>query len=201
MTETAKELKFYLGLILAIVLFSLVIADSVMVMLGIEQDYDTFFTLEPEEILVSLTLTPVLEEIFFRTHLSYQKKHFFGVLLMAVASGLLFYSVSTVVSIVFGLLFLLILLFYDKAVEMILGNGQKVTFIATAVLFSLIHHAYLTGYDFSVATKLSILLLNYLPIGLFLGHIRYKLGLVHSIIGHSIYNTLILTGNTIVLHI
>lgn len=180
-----------------VIAYSQLIVDPIFSFLSIDNKTEKFDTLSLNEIIISLALVPMLEEIGFRTHLSMKKKHFFGVFIM-----LLFFCVSYndlgIIFIVTVLALILVLTFYfDKASFILLKKYPLFTFYVTSILFCVFHYSYVAAYDFFVVYKIGLLLLSYLPLSLLLGYVRKEMGLLASIIMHSIYNIIILLSNSL----
>lgn len=193
-----KKVTFFYGLIVVIGLYNLIVVDAVFAKIGIVEEYDTFFSFDSVEIVASLIFAPIIEEILFRTHLSPSKKYFFGFPLMLLVCGIVFFELLPIITILFALLIVGTIIFYDKVYDIISANYTQPLFILTSILFCLFHISYLESYNFSIFKKVIVLLINYLPISILLGIIRRKFKLANAIFGHMMYNLILLGGNTLI---
>jgi hypothetical protein len=186
-TFKAKEL-FNFILLLAFVYF---ITDPISTFFGDTSHTKTFGDFDLIGIFSALMFAPVIEEVTFRMHLSGQKKHAWGVLLMLVTFTLFMkLGWALVALLLFGGF---IFIYYDEFAEFISVRYYNPVFYITAFLFSLAH---INNIDSHILLHYKIIIiLTYLPIGIYFGYIRKKYGLVMAILAHSFYNLSVLTLN------
>ena len=191
------KLKIYLAILVIIKIYNFLIVDNIFFTLGINSTSSNFQNISIIGFISAIFIAPIIEEIIFRTHLNFKKKHFFGLILMLLAFAVVFNSSGWYFTVIAVSLSILILVFHDKFQYLIQVRYQKGTFIVTSILFCLIHYSYLNEYNFSVLEKIGLLLLHYLPLSLFLGVLRKKSGLVPSMGAHSLNNFLSILGNSL----
>lgn len=153
--------------------------------------------MQTSQIISAFILAPIIEEVIFRIYLSFKEEHYFGVLLFVIASALQFYQLGWFYLFILGIIFLLILLFYEKSRIIISIKHPEITFWVTSVVFCFFHYSYLSEYSFNLLPQIGLLLLGYLPLSLYLGYIRNKQGLIISIIAHCLFTFISVIGNSL----
>ncbi len=183
-----RELLFFLMLLSYIFL----ITDPIGILLGITSHTQTFKDFHFQGLFRVLVLAPVLEETFFRIHLSGEKKHAWGVLLMAIPLSLTFnFGWVLIILLLFGGF---IILYYDEFSNFISVRFFNPIFYITSLIFAITHYHQIDTEMFY--GKIIVILIAYLPIGIYFGYIRKKYGFIAVIIVHSLYNFSILTINS-----
>tara|TARA_B100000378_G_scaffold68420_1_gene51538 strand:- start:2064 stop:2702 length:639 start_codon:yes stop_codon:yes gene_type:complete len=184
-------------LFFCIVIFALFISDPLLRVIGIDFRNYTFKRMQTTQIISAFVLAPIIEEIIFRTHLSFKQSHHFGVLLFTIACSLQFRHQGWFYLSIFGVIFLLISFLYEKSHVIISIKHPRITFWFTSVVFCFFHFPYLSEYDLNLLTKVGLLLLGYLPLSLYLGYLRKSQGLIFSIMAHSFFNFFSVIGNSL----
>lgn len=192
-----KDLIWTIVVFIFIIAYGFIVVDNIFKLLKINNNIDTFYNLSGIEFVSAIFIAPILEEFIFRTHLSYERKHFYGILLIILASGLFYSDLGVYFLLFLFLLFIIIVFFYNKTQVLLMIRFPKATFLSTSIIFCVFHFFYLKDYDFTFLNKVMILLLHYLPLSLFLGFIRKKYGLSYSMMAHSVNNILVLLGNSL----
>jgi hypothetical protein len=153
-----------------------------------------------KSMVLSVFVSPIVEELAFRLHLrSNNLKFSFGFISLIILLVLAFFNLKFSDNYWICFIFLLSLsplLFvllnqYNLSIERIIVNNFKSVFYTTIVLFALIH---LRNYELH-DTSLFVMFLLITPqiiAGFFLGFIRMRLGFVYSIVFHSLHNSMML---------
>jgi len=197
-----KDVIRYLLLLLCIVLFTSFVIDPILAYyLDVTGAKDTFISLTSLETISAIIIAPVIEEIIFRTHLSFKRKHFYGIFFLIVYVGIIFNTFVVVTFIFVAAVLLFVLIFYEQTLKIVIVKNQKLTFFATSILFGCSHFFLLDAYDFGFFLKFTVLMLYYLPIAFLLGKIRKNHKLIFPMAAHSLYNVLTLFVNTIICYI
>ncbi|MGF1587047.1 MAG: type II CAAX prenyl endopeptidase Rce1 family protein [Bacteroidales bacterium] len=184
-----RELVIYSVLLIYIYL----IADPLSTLLGTSFHTQSFNSFDMPDILAIVIIAPFIEEITFRVHLSGEKKHAWGLLLMVFTFSIFLEFWWTVVIILLfgGFVFLL----YEGFSEFITGKFFNMIFFISCILFSLAHYNEIDSDSFYI--KILIVLI-YLPISIYFAYTRRKYGLIIAIGAHSFYNFSVLTINSLV---
>ena len=193
-----REFRNYVSLLFIIKIYNFLVVDKIFFSLDIGSNLSNFQNISIIGFISAIFIAPIIEETIFRTHLSFNKKHFFGVFLMLLTFAI-FFSLTggwiyAIIVISIGTLFLV---FHNKFRYLIQERYHNGTYIFTSILFCIINYSYLKGYNFSVIVKIGLLLLHYLPLSLYLGVISKKFGLVSSMGAHSVNNFLSIIGNSL----
>lgn len=168
-----------------------IITDPIGALLGISSQTQSFKDFDISGILRVLILAPIIEEVFFRTHLSGQRKHAWGVLLMVIPLSFIFnIGWALIILLLFGGF---VILLYDKFSEFISEKFFNSVFYISSLLFAFAHYYQI---DAELYGKLVIIIIAYLPIGLYFGYVRKKYGLTIAICTHSLLNFSVLAINS-----
>jgi len=185
-----KELLIFTGLLCYIY----IITDPIGTLFGISSHEQTFGDFDMSGILRILIFAPLIEEVFFRIHLSGQKKHAWGVLLMLIPLSLIFnLGWIIIILLLFGGF---VILFYDKFSEFISEKYFNPVFFISSFLFALAHFHQIDAETFF--GRFLIIIIAYLPIGIYFGYVRKKYGLAIVICTHSFFNFSVLTINSLI---
>ncbi len=152
-----------------------------------------------QSIFFTVLFSPVFEEIIFRSLLKFKK---INIILFIVTNLLLWFvaffrsKMSSPVFfmlpiLVFGLLSLLLWFGRDK-IEQYISSNFKYFFYGTALIFGLVHASNFTGNIYLILAFSPILGGPQIVLGLILGYIRMKNGLVYSVLFHVLINSLFL---------
>ncbi|MGF1587048.1 MAG: type II CAAX prenyl endopeptidase Rce1 family protein [Bacteroidales bacterium] len=188
-----QQLKFQDFIIFSLLLVYIYFIAGPIVSLVESYNIKAFSDIDLKELLAILIVAPLIEEISFRTHLSGEKKDVWGALLM-------FFVFFFFLKIWWGIVILLlfggfIFLLYDEFTELICGKYYNLVFYISSLLFGLAHINVINS-D-SIIFKLLFIVTLYLPISLYFGYVRKKLGLAYAICAHSFYNFSALTLNSL----
>jgi hypothetical protein len=168
------------------------ITDPIAALLNITSHTQTFKDFHYKGLFSVLIIAPIVEEVLFRIHLSGQKKHAWGVLLMAIPLSLVFhFAWILIIVLLFGGF---IILYYDEFSNFISVRFFNYVFYFTGFIFALSHYNQIDAEMYY--GKFIIILIAYFPIGLYFGYIRKKYGFVTGIVIHSFYNFSILAINS-----
>jgi len=179
-----------------ILIYTYFVSDPVFQFYEIEGYDDSFRDLDKVGVFSALLIAPVLEEFIFRGYLTGYRKHFLFIIPQII---ILFIVLDDYFILILLLSALLIFLFYyDKRRSENIISNQLLYFsiFFTSILFSLIH--YKNFQIDSLNFSLTLSLIAFLPGALFLAYVRYKKGLVYSVLVHFLFNLLTLTINGII---
>jgi membrane protease YdiL (CAAX protease family) len=179
-----------------ILIYTYFVSDPVFRFYEIEGYDDSFKDLDKVGVFSALLIAPVLEEFIFRGYLTGYRKHFLFIIPQIIIVFILLYDYFILILLFSALL--IFLFYYDKRRSENLISNQLLYFsiFFTSILFSLIH--YKNFQIDSLNFSLTLSLLAFLPGALFLAYVRYKKGLVYSVLVHFLFNLLTLTINGII---
>jgi membrane protease YdiL (CAAX protease family) len=198
LTLSQENRTFFLSSLIffiLILIYTYFVSDPVFQFYEIEGYDDSFKDLDKVGVFSALLIAPVLEEFIFRGYLTGYRKHFLFIIPQII---ILFIVLDDYFILILLLSALLIFLFYyDKRRSENIISNQLLYFsiFFTSILFSLIH--YKNFQIDSLNFSLTLSLIAFLPGALFLAYVRYKKGLVYSILVHFLFNLLTLTINGI----
>ncbi len=150
-------------------------------------------------IFLTVLFSPIYEEILFRSLLKFKKIN----VIIFIATNLFLWLVAffrskisspifyLILILVFGLLSILLWFGRDK-VEQYVSSNFKYFFYGTALIFGLVHASNFTGNIYLILIFSPILGGPQIVLGLILGYIRMKNGLVYSILFHMLINSVFL---------
>lgn len=185
-----KELLNFFGLLCYIY----IITDPIGTLLGISSHEQSFGDFDMSGILRILIIAPLIEEIFFRIHLSGQKNHAWGGVLMLIPLSLMFnLGWLIIILLLFGGF---IILFYDKFSEFISEKYFNQVFFISSFLFALAHFHQIDAE--TIFGRFLIIIIAYLPMGIYFGYVRKKYGLAIVICIHSFFNFTVLIINSLI---
>ncbi len=152
-------------------------------------------------ILLGAIFAPIVEEVFFRAILVFNKYIFNGILaiLAIVSVAWAFTTLSIVVAGIIGAVLFIATIIYiikdehiSKKVENYWQTSFPVIFYLSCLFFALVH---LMNFEFeySLFYLFPLLILPQFIMGMILGFTRIKLGLMYSIALHAIHNGVLLT--------
>ena len=162
------------------------------------QGYQTSFTnTNGHIILFSVVVTPFIEELIFRTHLSGRREDIWSLPVMICVLLYIFFDINLYIMSVILLTGLAGIIFFNKRISMFfLDRYFNYTFLFTSAGFALAHFGMV---DIEIVhIKVLILFVSYFPISLYYGYIRKKYGLIWSIGTHSLNNFTLILFNTII---
>jgi hypothetical protein len=189
----SKEFFYFIFLIA----YAYLIADPLSAYFD-ARGYQTSFTnTNGHIILFSVLVTPFIEELIFRTHLSGRREDKWSLPVMISVFLYIFFDVNLYVISLILVIGMASIIFFNKKVSMFfLDRYFNYTFLFTSLGFALAHFSIV---DIEIVPiKILILLVSYLPISLYFGYIRKKYGLMWSIGAHSLNNFTLILFNTII---
>lgn len=183
-----KELLNFFGLLCYIY----IITDPIASFFGISSNEQVFNDYELKGIIRVLIIAPILEELLFRIHLSGQRNHAWGSLLMIIPISLIFnLGWIIIILLLFGGF---IVLFYEKFSEIISDKFFNLVFYISSFLFALAHFPVIDAN--TIYGRFLIIIIAYFPIGIYFGYMRKKYGLSISVCTHSLLNFSVLAINS-----
>ncbi len=160
-------------------------------------EHSIFTDLTTNKILIGVFLAPIYEEVLFRSLLKFKKQNLIlFISLIIVLIG--YYVFRSEVEFVIGFsIFLIIVilitgLYSRKNIENFISKKFKYFFYASAIIFGLLHATNFTGNVYLIIGFSFILGGPQIILGLILGFIRMKYGLIYSILFHFIINSTLL---------
>ncbi len=144
-------------------------------------------------ILVGVIIVPFYEEILFRSLLKFKKANitlFIATIVVFIVIAAVNLKIKSIIFFSALLLGFLSMLFVFKRIrlESFLSSKFKFFFYASALLFGLLHAFNFSGNIYLILAFSPILGGPQIVLGLILGYIRMKNGLVYSILFHMIVN-------------
>lgn len=143
--------------------------------------------------IMAVILAPIYEEIIFRSLLKFEK---INIILFIITTPILIVvtAIHVIVSAVILLSILLLsvislLLIYKRnKIELFLSSNFKYFFYGVALTFGLTHTSNFAGNFYLILLFSPLLVGPQIVLGLILGYVRMKHGLVYSIIFHMLVN-------------
>lgn len=183
-----------LAIFVLILISNFLIGDPLSSYLGAEAYTKGMLQLSNVELLSALVLAPVLEELIFRTHLTQNKKFQFTIPIMIIVAVISLSAYGQWVLVMGVVIFFVTIYFLSKS-KFEHTRYFVALFFGTALIFTLMHMP--NFHSRSTTGDLIIALVSLFPMAVFFGYMRFKYGLVFSILTHSINNLLVLGLNTI----
>ncbi len=145
--------------------------------------------------IVNLTLAPIYEEIVFRSLLRFKKENiilFVTIVPILIVIAAFISKIGAVffLSILLLIIVSLLLTFKRNKIQQFLSSNFKYFFYGTALLFGLLHASNFSGNIYLILIFSPILGGPQIVLGLILGYIRMKNGLVYSVFFHMLVNSL-----------
>ncbi len=139
-------------------------------------------------------LAPIYEEIIFRSLLKFKKNNiilFCTIVPILIGIAAIISKIGAVIFLSLLLLIIvsLLLAFKRNKIEIFLSSKFKYFFYGTALLFGLLHGSNFTGNIYLILAFSPILGGPQIVLGLILGYIRMKNGLIYSILFHMLVNS------------
>lgn len=187
-----SNIRFELGVVFTLIIYAYTFSDRVAIDLGASGFTDNFYDFNLFEITSMLVFAPIVEELICRGHLTKCEKHYW---FMLVPTAILGVVLDNQVIWVFCLLTCItIAIFSLKLFPKFKNTLFLILFFITATMFSLLHAPLIDSG--SISTDYGIALMAYVPGSIYLGYLRFRYGISHSVVFHSFLNatTLFLNG-------
>ena len=143
-------------------------------------------------VLIGIFLAPIYEEILFRLLLRFSVKNyfiFFNTLFLLTVTSFLYQKYIFFIALLSILILSLIIYFIVKSNNNFFTRIKfKYYFYTTTLLFGLIHLFNFSGNNYAIIIFSIVLVSPQIFLGLILGYIRMKYGILYSIFFHMIVN-------------
>ncbi|WP_186757383.1 CPBP family glutamic-type intramembrane protease [Echinicola salinicaeni] len=189
--------KTILILYLILMVYNHFIVDSIAYYFEVTGETPDFQSSDWEDLLGLLIIAPFLEELIFRAYLSGYVKHYLFIVIPIIISSLLNFSWIIWIILFSGAL---ITLFYMESINGKDGSkiSKKLLYLSIlfiSVLFAFSHLKTIEG-D-SDLNRYLVVLMAFVPGGIFLSCIRLEKGLWTAMLFHSLINFTVLSLNSI----
>ncbi|NVO09995.1 MAG: CPBP family intramembrane metalloprotease [Bacteroidales bacterium] len=144
-----------------------------------------------KKMLLTLILTPILEELLFRLLLIFNRRNLIVFGLTCFTLSIYYLLINSNIKLLifaFSTLLFAIAFFNQGNCKLFLRNYFRLIFYATSILFGLLHVFNYTGVSGYLILFVPFLVFPQILMGFFFGYVRVTYGFIYAILFHSFLN-------------